>query len=123
LRLLHWDLMLEADEALRTWALEREPKPGVWIGAERLPDHRKAYLEYEGPVSGERGRVTKWDAGQYWREKESPCELVVKLSGGRLQGLATLVRSSEEDQRWRVRFSGDRAAPVGPAPTTGAGSV
>ena len=33
--------------------------------ATRLPDHRLAYLEYEGPVSGNRGVVRRIDSGKY----------------------------------------------------------
>lgn len=33
--------------------------------AERIGDHRLAYLDYTGPVSGGRGQVTRWDAGAY----------------------------------------------------------
>jgi hypothetical protein len=66
---LHWDLMLEAGAALRTWRLARPPQaPGEAIDATALPDHRPHYLDYEGPVSGGRGTVKRWDAG--WYEEE-----------------------------------------------------
>ena len=62
----HFDLMLELaeDQALATW---RCP---VWpltkrVRITRLPDHRREYLTYEGPVSGDRGRVSRVEAGTY----------------------------------------------------------
>jgi hypothetical protein len=61
----HGDFMLECGGALRTWALAEPPSPGRTIAAEELPDHRLAYLDYEGEVSGGRGSVTRWDAGTY----------------------------------------------------------
>ena len=37
------------------------PAPGVEMIAEALGDHRLDYLDYEGPVSGDRGLVSRWD--------------------------------------------------------------
>ncbi|WP_146590028.1 DNA polymerase ligase N-terminal domain-containing protein [Posidoniimonas polymericola] len=66
----HWDLMLERDGVLLTWSLPRLParwggSSGDEIEAERLPDHRLAYLDYEGPVSGSRGEVRRVVAGEF----------------------------------------------------------
>ena len=77
----HWDLMLEQDGALRTWALAAEPCGELSTEAERLPDHRLAYLDYEGPVSGDRGIVSKWDAGEYEWLAETADRVVVRLAG------------------------------------------
>ena len=64
-RPLHWDLMLETADRLRTWALESEPGPGRTIAARPLVDHRPEYLDYQGPLSGGRGAVSRWDAGEF----------------------------------------------------------
>ncbi len=63
---LHWDLMWEVPpkEKLRTWRLHQPPAEGTLITATALPDHRQMYLEYEGPVSGDRGEVWRWDFGE-----------------------------------------------------------
>ena len=61
----HWDFMLEADGVLRTWALPEKPAPGRALTVEAIADHRLSYLEYEGEVSGDRGRVARWDWGTY----------------------------------------------------------
>ncbi|MBL8849859.1 MAG: hypothetical protein JNG89_09250 [Planctomycetaceae bacterium] len=61
----HWDLMLESGDTLATWRLLDKPAPGRTCRAEQLPDHRVAYLDYEGPVSGGRGVVARWDHGVY----------------------------------------------------------
>jgi len=75
---LHWDLMLEEGERLLTWALEKEPEPGSAIAATKLPDHRLAYLDYEGPVSGERGRVTRVASGEFtWLTRDENAVAVV----------------------------------------------
>src|SRR4051794_23553598 len=44
----HFDLMLEHNGVLRTWALSGLPAAGEPLLAEQLPDHRLAYLDYEG---------------------------------------------------------------------------
>lgn len=87
---LHWDLMLEQDGTLRTWRLlekpERTNQSGTEIEAERLADHRSAYLEYEGPVSGDRGSVTRWDSGRYSISNSSGDHLCLHMDGQRLSG-------------------------------------
>ena len=60
---LHWDFMLEAGKSLRTWRLMSPPTQDSEVGAEPLANHRLRYLDYEGPVSGDRGHVARWDAG------------------------------------------------------------
>ena len=87
---LHWDLMLEAGDVLRTWRLLEEPALGKIVAIEPLGDHRKMYLDYEGPVSGGRGQVQRRDAGSMaWRTDE-PERVVVRLQGTRLAGDAVL---------------------------------
>jgi hypothetical protein len=82
----HWDLMLEQGGSLKTWRLDAEPAPAVTIKATLLPVHRLHYLEYEGPVSGDRGEVHRWDHGWYEMLEETGDSLVIRLAGTRLQG-------------------------------------
>jgi hypothetical protein len=91
---LHWDLLLEVpgQEALSTWRLEKPPAPGEIIKAQALPDHRRVYLDYEGPISEGRGEVERWDAGEYELLSQSAAEKKLRLRGIRLQGGATLNR-------------------------------
>ena len=62
---LHFDFLLEVSGVLRTWALPQPPDSGVEMACKALPDHRVEYLDYEGPVSGGRGTVDRWDWGTY----------------------------------------------------------
>ena len=50
--ILHWDFMLESGEVLRTWRLAAPPRPGADFSAAPSFDHRRVYLDYEGPISG-----------------------------------------------------------------------
>ncbi len=90
---LHWDFMLEHEGVLRTWRLAQPPDTQGAIGAEALPDHRLAYLGYEGPVSGDRGTVERWDSGHFEVMEWSTSRLVARMSGTRLKGIASLDRA------------------------------
>jgi hypothetical protein len=103
----HFDLMLEHGELLRTWALEKLPAAGETVAAERLPDHRPIYLDYEGEVAGDRGSVRRVDAGEYEMIADSAAATVGRLRGGNLQGTLTLVPDAHHSHRWRVSLSSD----------------
>ena len=61
----HFDLMLERDAGsdLETFRITRWPiaEPAAIVP---LGDHRRAYLDYQGPVSGNRGTVTRVEKGR-----------------------------------------------------------
>jgi hypothetical protein len=103
---LHWDLMLEAGASLRTWRLAAPPAAGAEVEATPLGEHRRLYLDYEGPVSGDRGRVARWDHGTFAWEGAGEGSVAVRLEGGRLRGLLRLERQA--DGPWRASF---QAAP------------
>lgn len=80
----HYDWMIEEEgnEGLvcfrvmvRVDALAR----GERFEGERLADHRRAYLAYEGEISGGRGRVMRVAAGACggWREVNGCASLVI----------------------------------------------
>jgi hypothetical protein len=96
----HWDLMLESGDVLRTWALASEPHPGQSVAAESLPDHRPIYLEYDGPLSGDRGIVSRWDSGTFELIVETESLLLLELHGQRLRGQATLHRLTSTANEW-----------------------
>ncbi len=86
----HWDILLEWGPVLRTWSVEQPPEPGLELAARPLPDHRTLYLDYEGPISGNRGSVTQWDAGTYSLLDESARSIVCELAGRRIAGRMVL---------------------------------
>lgn len=87
---LHWDFLLEYAGKLRAWRLDQPPNAGGTISATQLPDHRLHYLDYEGPVSGNRGEVRRWDRGEYVLLGEIAERLKIRLQGEQLTGVATL---------------------------------
>jgi hypothetical protein len=110
----HYDFMLEADGVLKTWVLPDPPLDGVDIVCDALPDHRIEYLDYEGPVSGQRGDVARWDAGAYSPESRGDGGWAVELKGEKLAGRAEFVRSADNPEQWR--FSYAAASTASPAP-------
>jgi len=109
----HWDFMLEVGDVLWTWSLPAPPdRPdGLPTCAVRLPDHRPAYLEYEGPVSGNRGRVAIHDRGTYrWLGETPPASsdladlLRFEVQGSRLTGRLELQLTAHDGKdHWRLR--------------------
>jgi hypothetical protein len=102
---LHWDFLLETGPVLRTWALRGPPQAGTEMMATALPDHRLLYLDYEGPVSGDRGTVTRWDRGSFQLVSSSDDEVVAELVGEKYSGRVTLRQVPDEPGRWRCWWS------------------
>ncbi len=108
----HWDLMFEVGPVLRTWSLPSslDDPSQLPMHAQQLDDHRLDYLEYEGRVSGDRGRVQIHDRGAYdWSSPiEAPIEtvneLTFQLEGQRTSGSFRLQRIPHEGKDlWRLQ--------------------
>ena len=103
----HWDLMLELGESLLTWSLAE--LPAAWqeektgpsaVAAEQLPNHRLAYLDYEGEVAGGRGKVTRHAFGEQALSLFDNHRLEVQAISGELHGNWTLTH--KEGANWRL---------------------
>ena len=104
----HWDLMLEENSLLLTWALEAFPEQGLVSRARSLPDHRPAYLAYQGPVSDNRGCVTRWEQGEFrWLQRSSQT-LRINVSGQRLDGEICLTRDDPLAEDWQIVYLGSK---------------
>jgi len=106
---LHWDFMLECGEVLRTWRLATLPQEGQPVAARASFDHRPLYLDYEGPVGGNRGQVKRWDGGTFHLVSpeggEPEKEIVVLLIGERVWGRVLL--SQQREDEWLFSLSHD----------------
>ena len=105
---VHWDLLVEAGESARTWRLLESPArwlsdPAIEVAAESIAAHRLRYLDYEGPVSRERGQVARWDHGQAEWLSESETSIRLRLNGEQLVGELTLDRKVLQPL-WSARF-------------------
>lgn len=108
---LHWDLMLEEEGVLKTWRLDAPPvidpasdESSIDLVAEELPDHRLVYLEYEGPVSGDRGEVLQWDRGTFSLLERSDGFIVALMTGEELAGRVTL-KKMESEKQWDLNYT------------------
>lgn len=101
-RRLHWDLRLEHEGTLASWALPRgiPAHPDENRLAVRTEDHPLEYLEFEGEIpKGEygAGTMTVWDRGTYDAEKFRDDEVIATFHGERLRGRYALFRTRERD--------------------------
>lgn len=102
----HFDWMFEADEGLRTWATVERLRLGEADAAEaaELPLHRAAYLDYEGPVSGDRGSVRRVEQGTFRVLLDTADRFEVEVVGDRA-GRLILGRDHLPDRSlWRIEF-------------------
>ena len=97
----HFDLMFETTPGsdLATWRSDRWPidAPTPLV---KLADHRPAYLEYEGPISGNRGSVRRVAAG--WYHPHECSRTSWRLSVGRAAGPVQLLIESD-GVRWLAK--------------------
>jgi len=96
---LHWDLRLEIDEVLKSWAVPKEPPriKGVKRLAIQVADHDLSYADFEGEISqGEygAGKVEIWDKGNYELEEKTSKKIIFQLNGKKLKGKYCLIKMS-----------------------------
>ena len=97
-RHLHYDLRLEIDGVLRSWAIPREPseKEGIKRLAIKTEDHPLEYVDYEGTIPEGMygaGNVRIWDSGEFVIEKDEEKELLFELKGKKLRGKYALIKT------------------------------
>lgn len=89
-----WMILLESGRLMTFRIVERPDEAGGEFEATRLADHRAAYLEYEGELTGGRGRVTRVARGEV-RLVEANDERVVvegEYGGRRMRWTGTTAR-------------------------------
>ncbi|WP_280234875.1 ATP-dependent DNA ligase [Nocardia cyriacigeorgica] len=97
-RRLHWDVRLERDGVLVSWAVPKGPPTNTKDNrlAVHTEDHPMEYLDFHGTIpKGEYGggEMTIWDTGTYEAEKWREDEVIVVLRGERLHGRYALIRT------------------------------
>jgi bifunctional non-homologous end joining protein LigD len=129
-RRLHYDLRLEMDGVLKSWAVTRGPSlvPQDKRLAVRTEDHPLKYLDFEGVIpKGEYGGGTMivWDRGRWAPEFDPQMgldkgHLSFTLDGERLQGHWHLVRikprAGERSEPWLLMKADDEFARAAGAP-------
>jgi DNA ligase D-like protein (predicted 3'-phosphoesterase) len=95
---LHWDLRLEMEGVLKSWAIPKEPptEAGTKRLAVQVEDHPIEYAEFSGTIPEGQygaGTVEIWDKGSYIPISTDQDKLVVNISGERLIGKYVLVKT------------------------------
>jgi bifunctional non-homologous end joining protein LigD len=109
-RRLHWDLRLEMDGVLQSWAVPKGPSPNRADKrlAVHVEDHPLEYGDFEGIIPEGNygaGAVIVWDRGR-WMPLEDPHEglkkgkLLFELRGYKLHGKWTLVKLKKGEKEW-----------------------
>jgi bifunctional non-homologous end joining protein LigD len=101
-RRLHWDLRLEHDGALASWALPKglPESPGDNRFAAHTEDHPLEYLDFHGEIPKGNygaGRMTIWDTGTYETLKWEPRKVEVLLRGERVNARYALFPIDKDD--------------------------
>lgn len=94
---LHWDLRLEMDGVLKSWAIPKEPpkKKGIKRLAIQVEDHPIEYAEFEGVIPEGQygaGKVEIWDRGTYEIEERKRDKIVIHINGKKLKGRYCLIK-------------------------------
>jgi DNA ligase D-like protein (predicted ligase)/DNA ligase D-like protein (predicted 3'-phosphoesterase) len=101
---LHWDLRLERDGVLKSWAVPKGPPeaPGERRLAVAVEDHPLGYVGFEGIIpEGEygAGTVKVWDRGTYETVEWTSEKIAVIIHGERLNGTYELVHFTKAGEK------------------------
>ena len=125
-RNLHFDLRLEMDGVLRSWAVPKGPSydTGDKRLAVKVEDHPLEYGDFEGNIPQGNygaGGVIVWDRGEWvpledWRAGLETGKLLFELKGYKLHGRWTLVKLKKSEKDWLlIKERDDWAAKPGQA--------
>jgi bifunctional non-homologous end joining protein LigD len=108
-RRLHYDLRLEANGVLKSWAVPKGPSydPAEKRLAVQVEDHPIEYGDFEGQIEENQygaGTVMVWDRGTWmpvgdWKKDLPSGKLKFRLNGQKLKGLWTLVRFKGREEK------------------------
>jgi DNA ligase D-like protein (predicted 3'-phosphoesterase) len=116
----HFDLRLEVDGVMRSWAVPRGPSldPAAKRLAVQVEDHQLSHNDFEGPTGA--GGVIVWDSGSYeqggrvpWPEALERGHAAFVLHGRKLRGGFALqrTRGGEKPQWLLVKRRDEEARP------------
>ena len=104
-RHLHYDLRLEMDGVLKSWAIPKEPplEAGVRRLAVQTENHPLDYAFFEGVIPKGQygaGRVEVWDRGTYTVVTVQPEKIIVDVQGSKLKGIYCLIKFKPGSKNW-----------------------
>ena len=106
----HWDLRLEMEGVLASWAIPKSPEELKQKGTKRLAvqveDHPLSYATFKGTIPEGNygaGTVEIWDNGSYELKNKTPTKIEFELHGKKLTGNYVLIKThfgSKPDKSW-----------------------
>ena len=123
-RRLHYDLRLEVDGVLKSWAVPKGPsvRPEIKRLAVHVEDHPLEYADFEGLIPKDNygaGAVIVWDHGRYrWAKPEAPLAQIerglveVEFHGHKLRGRWTLARMGGKSKEWLLIRKAGQPVPI-----------
>lgn len=105
---LHFDLRLEEDGVLKSWAIPKLPpqEEGVKRLAVQTEDHPLGYEDFEGTIPEGQygaGKVETWDRGDYLSLERTSSKRVMEIRGSKLIGKYCLIKlkaKEPDDKNW-----------------------
>ena len=103
-RNLHWDLRLEVNKVLKSWALPKQPPTtkGIKRLAIQVEDHPLEYATFEGTIPEGNygaGKVEIWDKGTYELVDKDSKKIEIKIHGTKLKGNYVLIKTDYGDKK------------------------
>lgn len=94
---LHWDLRLEMNGVLKSWAVPKEPSTDTTVKrlAVLVEDHPIEYANFEGTIPEGNygaGTVKIWDKGTFELIEKTDKGFVIKINGNKLKGTYVLFK-------------------------------
>src|SRR3954452_12731395 len=104
---LHWDLRLEHDGVLLSWAIPNgiPMTPDENRKAVHTEDHPLEYLDFHGEIpkgSYGAGTMTIWDRGTYVPEKIEDRKVMAEFHGDRVHGRYALFQTGPDPKDWMI---------------------
>jgi len=95
----HWDLRLEMNKVLKSWAIPKLPprKKGIKRLAIQVEDHPLEYAKFQGVIPKGHygaGTVKIWDNGIYEIKEKDSKKIVLEFHGKKLKGKYVLVKTN-----------------------------
>jgi DNA ligase D-like protein (predicted 3'-phosphoesterase) len=100
---LHWDLRLESDGVLKSWAVPKIPLLSKEIKrlAIQVEDHPIEYAKFKGIIPEGNygaGEVKIWDTGNYELIEQDKNKMVIDIHGKKLKGKYALIKTNYENK-------------------------
>jgi DNA ligase D-like protein (predicted 3'-phosphoesterase) len=106
---LHWDLRLEVDGVLKSWAVPKIPPTtkGTKRLAIQVEDHPLDYATFQGIIPEGNygaGKVIIWDKGKYSLLEQTSKKIIINLHGKKLKGKYALIKTNYNNKNSWIFF-------------------